>query len=101
MCMSAYLCLSVSGNGKCSAVAQLPTLELCNHSYYKFAISVVFQVFKSFACLLGSIATICPPYKQAKSMKTFNIYLIKSVANFKIFLLAGGALAGAWGAYIA
>ena len=34
-------------------------------------------------------------------MKTFNIYLMKSVANFEIFLLAGGALAGAWGAYIA
>ncbi len=34
-------------------------------------------------------------------MKTFNIYLMKSVANFKNFLLAGGALAGAWGAYIA
>merc|ERR1712002_1125160 len=45
------------------------------------------QVFISFPCILRSITTVCPPFKQAKSMKTFNIYLIKSVANFKIFSL--------------
>merc|ERR1711954_26763 len=83
----AYVCLIVGGNRKCSGVAQIPRL--------------IFHILKSFACILRSITTICPPFKQAKSMKTFNIYLIKSVANFEIFLLAGGALAGAWGAYIA
>ena len=60
----------------------------------------IFKI-KFFACLSRTITTICPPIKHAKSLKTFNIYLIKSVANFKIFLLAGGALAGAWRAYIA
>ena len=97
----AYVCLIASGNRKCSGVAQLPILELCNSWYFTFSISLTFQVFKSFATILRAITTICPPFKQAKSMKTFNIYLMKSVANFKNFLLAGGALAGAWGAYIA
>ena len=88
----AYVCLIVSGNRECSGVAQLPrlTFHILNLPH-----------FKSFACILRSITTIWPPFKLAKSMKTFNIYLMKSVANFKIFLLAGGALAGAWGAYIA
>ena len=89
-----------------SRLCELCNYRLFNHQSRSFFIfgpknSFFTIVFKFLACSLRTITTVCPPFKLAKSMKTFNIYLMKSVANFKIFLLAGGALAGAWGAYIA
>ena len=80
---------------------------LFNHQSRSFFIfgpknfSFLTIVFEFLAWSLRTTPTNCPPFKQAKSMKTFDIYLMKSLANFKIFLLAGGALEGAWGAYIA
>ena len=58
-------------------------------------------VFMLFACSLRTITANYPTFKQAKSMKTFNILLLNIGSHFKIFSLAAKALAGAWGAYIA
>ena len=98
----------IGAHSYASRLCELCNSRLFNHqsqSFFIFGPKNFFFfftiVFKFLACSSRTIATICPPYKQAKPMKTFNIYLIKSVANFEIFLLAGGALAGAWGAYIA
>ena len=50
-----------------------------------------------FACSLRTITANYPTFKQAKSMKTFNILLLNIGSHFKIFSLAAKALAGAWG----